>query len=260
MDGVGWASPFLLVPEAVNIDRKHMEKIIAAGEDDVKLSEASPLGVPFWSLTTSASEMHRLELIHDGKPGSACPKGYLVSNTEFTTAPICTASRAYQRRKLDELKHLDISEEERRELERKVMAKACICHDLAGSVTVPRKIEPQANTAVCCGPNTVYFSRISKLREMVDHIYGRMSLPISGKRPNMFLKELSLNLEGLKAEVERRGKQIGDCNIKADDVRETLMSGIKYYRDMASKLVADQRDEFSNRLEALRKELDRIRT
>jgi hypothetical protein len=38
-----------------------------------------------------------------GPPGSRCPKGYLVSNTEFTATPICTASRAYQRRKLEQI-------------------------------------------------------------------------------------------------------------------------------------------------------------
>jgi hypothetical protein len=38
-----------------------------------------------------------------GRPGSSCPKGYLVSNTEFTETPICTASRQYQKLKIDEL-------------------------------------------------------------------------------------------------------------------------------------------------------------
>ncbi|MBU8870126.1 MAG: hypothetical protein KOO60_04535 [Gemmatimonadales bacterium] len=259
VDGTGWASPFLLVPEVVNIDPAHVEKIIKARENDVHLSESSPLGVPFWSLKTSASEEHRLELIHNGKPGSACPKGFLVSNTEFTKAPICAASRAYQRRKLDELDHSELSREERDEIESHVMAKACICHDLAGSATVPRGIDPDANTAVCCGPNTVYFSQVAKLREMVDHIYGRINLPLNSSRPHMFLKELSLHLDGLRAEAERRRKELGACNCSADKVRDNLLSGIRHYRDLATRLVSGQKDEFSTKLETLRGELDRIR-
>lgn len=260
VDGMGWASPFLLVPDVVNIDQTHIDKILRAQEGDIKLSEASPLGVPFWSLTTSSSEEHRLERIHDGKPGSACPKGYLVSNTEFTKVPICTASRAYQRRKLDALEHTEMSVEERAELERQVMAKACICHDLAGSVTVSQGIDPTATTAVCCGPNTVYFSKISNLREMVDHIYGRMNLPLKDSRPHMFLKELSLHLDGLRTELSRRKEELGSCNCNTDSIRDNLASGIQHYTNLAGRMVSEKRDEFSAKLESLRQELDKIRS
>jgi hypothetical protein len=259
VDGMGWASPFLLVPEVINIDEDHVAKILAAGEDDVQLSESSPLGVPFWCLKTSSSEQGRLKLIEDGKPGSACPKGYLMFNTEFTKAPICTASRAYQRRKLTELETVTMTEEERAESTRQVLAKACICHDLAGSATVPQGIDPLAKTAVCCGPNTVYFSRVAQLREMVDHIYGRARLPFKSDRPHMFLKELSLHLDGLKKEFARRQEELGSCNCNTDSVRENLLTGIRHYREMASRLVNEQRDAFSAKLENLRGELDRIK-
>ena len=249
VDGMGWGSPFLLVPEVVNIDQDHLDKIISAGEDDVVLSDASPLGVPFWTLKNSSSEEHRLALIEEGKPGSACPKGFLASNTEFSDSPICTASRAYQRRKLDELAG---SPEPSSEVESNVLAKACICHDLAGSATVPRGIDPGASTAVCCGPSTVYFSRVAKLREMVDHIYGRMSLPLKNDRPHMFLKELTLHLDDFKAGLTRR-------NSDAGKVRENLMEGIRHYGELASRLVADQREAFSLRLESLRDKLEGIK-
>ena len=259
VDGMGWASPFLLVPEVVNIDPEHVAKILAAGEDDVQLSDSSPLGVPFWCLKTSTSEMHRLQLIHDGKPGSSCPKGYLISNTEFTKVPICTASRAYQRRKLEELDGGALSPEERAEGQRQVLAKACICHDLAGSATVSQGIDPTANTAVCCGPNTVYFSRTAQLKEMVDHIYGRVSLPFKLERPHMLLKELSLHVEGLKTEVARRKEELGSCTCNTDTVRENLLAGINHYRRLAGEMVAEQKDSFSARLEGLRGELEKIR-
>ena len=60
VDGTGWGSPFLLVPEVINIDENHLHKLQVAGEEDVLLSDSSPLGVPFWCLKTSLSEEVRL--------------------------------------------------------------------------------------------------------------------------------------------------------------------------------------------------------
>lgn len=261
VDGMGWGSPFLLVPDVINIDKNHLKKIQAAGENDVHLSGASPLGVPFWCLKTSTSEERRLELIHDGKPGSKCPKGFLVSNTEFTKVPICTASRAYQRRKLNELQEADINEVQRKFEEETIKDKACICHDLAGSATVSNGIDPDATTAVCCGPNTVYFSKVARLREMVDHIYGRARLPLNTERPHMFLKELSLHVERLQTEVERCRQGLAEAKPKSTQViLDNLTGGIGYYKALAGKLVSGQREEFLSRLEKLRGEVDQIRS
>ncbi len=259
VDGTGWGSPFLLVPEAVNIDERHMQRIIDAEESDVHLSDASPLGVPFWSLKTSTSEESRIQRIEEGHPGSACPKGFLISNTEFTKAPICTASRAYQRRKLHDLEGSDLQSLEMGDATEHVTAKACICHDLAGSATVPLNIDPGAQTAVCCGPNTVYFSKIARLCEMVDHIYGRASLPLNSSRPHMFLKELSLHLDRLKTEVERHRAGLETARSNPAEVRDNLLGGIRQYREQASRLVAEGREEFLSRLEEVRSDLDRIK-
>ena len=259
VDATGWGSPFLLVPEVVNIDPAHLVKIQNAGEDDVHLSNASPLGVPFWCLKNSASEELRTLRIAEGKPGSACPKGYLVSNTEFTKVPICTASRAYQRRKLQSLDGTEMGDEQIRGLTDDVTDKACICHDLAGSATVSRGIDPDANTAVCCGPNTVYFSKVAKLREMVDHIYGRARLPISTDRPHMFLKELSLHLDRLKREMERHRIGLAKAADKGPaEIRDNLLTGIRLYRENASRLMSDTKDDFLTRLEKMRGDLDEI--
>jgi len=257
VDGTGWGSPFLLVPEVVNIDESHLQKIQVAGEDDVHLSDTSPLGVPFWCLKTSLSEETRLERIAEGHPGSECPKGFLVSNTEFTDVPICTASRAYQRRKLVSLggnpDDLPIHTED-------VVIKACICHDLAGAATVVNEIDPAAKTAVCCGPNTVYFSRVAKLREMVDHIYGRASLPINAERPHMFLKEISLHLDRMKRDLERRRAGLSDVkNLSLDEIQANLLTGIRQYRDLASQMAAGSKKAFLTRLENLRGDLDEIK-
>ncbi len=259
VDGTGWASPFLLVPEAVNIDEFSLQQVIKAGEGDVKLSSASPLGVPFWSLQTSASENERRTRIEAGKPGSACPKGFLVSSIEFTKTKLCTASRAYQQRKLKQLASAEMSEAERQRQIESVHAKTCICHDLAGSVTGPRQIDPRATAAVCCGPNTAYFSKLASLSEMVDHIYGRVRLPLAEGRPHMFLKELSLHLDELRADFGRRRNEIlVAATDSARETRDNLLLGIENYRQLASRMAGEQWDEFLSRLDALGEELNAL--
>ena len=74
VDSVGWGTPFLLVPEVTNIDPITMEKLAAAKEKDLFLSNISPLGVPFNSLRGDTKELERLALIKKGRPGSPCPK------------------------------------------------------------------------------------------------------------------------------------------------------------------------------------------
>lgn len=254
VDGTGWGSPFLFVPEAVSIDPPHLDKLCAAHEEDVYLSETSPLGVPFWSLRTSDSETARRLRIESGCPGSECPKGYLVANTEFTKKPICTASRAYQRLKLKALEEAGCTPEELAAYRERITAKACICHDLAGGATVTQGLDTNATTAVCCGPNGVYFSRTAQLREMIDHIYGRARLPLDGSRPHMFIKELSLHVDRLREAAAQHVETAKD----ALESKHNLMAGIASYREKAAQLAADSRDEFLERLEALRGEIDRI--
>ncbi len=252
VDGTGWGSPFLMVPEAVNIDPVHLDRLCKAGEDDIHLSDSSPLGVPFWSLRNSASELERLRLIEAGHPGSACPKGFLVADTEFTPVPICTASRAYQKRKLEAIADSGLDAAERARRTSDVVIKACICHDLAGGATLPSGIDPDAHTAVCCGPNTAYFTRPASLREMIDHIYGRSRLPLAEPRPHMLLKELSLHLDRLRLAAADRQDQGTEA---AARVRENLLAGIAHYHDLAARALADARASFLERLESLQSEL-----
>jgi hypothetical protein len=256
VDGTGWGSAFLFVPEVVNIDPESLRRLERAGEEDIHLSDASPLGVPFWTLRDSASEQQRRQRIADGKPGSRCPKGYLVSSTEFTTAPICTASRAFQRRKLEQIATSALSALDQRRAREEVVAKACICHDLAGGATGPSGIDPAATTAVCCGPNAAYFLTETTLDGLVDHIYGRAELPLRPGRPHMLLKELSLHLHGLRQDIDRHHEAPTESGARAIAAcRDNLLQGIQHYRDLAAKIVAHRRDAFLARLEILHGEL-----
>lgn len=256
LDGTGWASPFLLVPEVTNVDAESLSRLARATEEDIVLSDASPLGIPFWSLRTSASETARLRRIGEGRPGSRCPKGYLVSNTEFTATPICTASRSFQRRKLESIAGAALSARERERQTEAVLAKACICHDLAGGATVSRGIDPEARTAVCCGPNTAYFQRPASLREMVDHIYGRSPLPLAAHRPHMFIKELTVHVLRLREDVERLAREPGETLARSiSECGANLLAGVQYYRELTRELVAEQQAAFLTTLTALQAEI-----
>ncbi|PIV81064.1 hypothetical protein COW53_06370 [bacterium CG17_big_fil_post_rev_8_21_14_2_50_64_8] len=256
VDGTGWGSAFLFVPEAVNIDPASLQQLIDAGEQDIRLSGASPLGVPFWNLTTSASEQKRLQRISSDQPGSPCPKGYLVSSSEFTTMPLCTASRAFQRRKLEQIDLSQLSSVDKRRAQEDVVAKACICHDLSGCATVPLEIDPGATPAICCGPNAAYFQQAVTLKEMIDHIYGRARIALHGNRPHMFLKELSLHIEQLRKDLSEHAEAPSEMMKKAvTETRENLQQGIAHYRELAARLGRDNSRSFLAGLDQLQGEL-----
>lgn len=254
VDSVGWGTPFLLVPEVTNVDDEHLQKLAAADENDITLSDASPLGVPFWMLKTSASEASRMKKVAEGKPGSSCPKSFLASDTQFTDAPICRASRAYQKRKLAEIA---ISEESDREAKiGAVVAKACLCADLAAGALKRNNIDTTALTAVCCGPGIVDFNRIATLSEMVDHIYGRLCLLSNSDRPHMFIRELSQYVSYLAEQAEKKAQGLIDLPEKYfEDFRENLLQGIAFYRETAARLKEQAQEPFMAALEAYENQL-----
>ena len=257
VDGTGWATPFLLVPEVANVDSEHLRKLCEAGEDDVYLSDSSPLGVPFWNLRNSASEIHREEQAMEGHPGSSCPKRYLVSNTEFTEVPLCLASQAYQKKKLGNLDKENLTPDQNRWLSQYILGKSCLCRDLAGAVERVLGINPNATTALCCGPNIINFSKIATLEEMVSHIYGRLSLMTNPDRPHMFIRELKIYIDFLRREVEKH--LIGLSNQTPayfKEFKETLRSGIDYYHQLVEKLDGIDQTAFIEKLKLLAEELE----
>ncbi|MBI5415530.1 MAG: hypothetical protein HZA29_01815, partial [Candidatus Omnitrophica bacterium] len=233
----------------------------------IELSEVSPLGVPFNNLKESPSELEKRRKIELGRPGSACPKGFLVSNREFTELPICTASRQYQKLKLEQLKTVELDPSAFKQRAEQITRKACICNDLAESPLLNHHIvtkngaEPKRFTAICPGPNIAYFSRVVSLAEMIGHIYGRINLLNGAQRPNMFIKELQLNIEYFVKEVKKIApapsqKQIEHLN----EFKKNLMEGMEYYRELFPRMIEEteeyrartlaQLQEFKERLEA----------
>jgi hypothetical protein len=257
VDGTGWATPFLLVPEVTCVDKAHLEMLRTAADGEVYLSESSPFGLPIWNLRCSASEQARRRRIAEGQPGSPCTKGYVrLFNTEFTPMPICTASRQYQRFKLHQIEQAAMSEARRESARSRVLEKACICHDLAGGATLKYGIDPQATPAVCCGPNIVNFSKIATLEEMVAHIYGRGSLPIKADRPHMFVREAALYVAFLRREIERQSLGLSANTPKyCREFQANLREGIEYYRHFAAHLDGDARPPFLAELARLDEEI-----
>ncbi|MCH8026548.1 MAG: hypothetical protein IID63_00335 [candidate division Zixibacteria bacterium] len=259
IDGTGWGTPFLLVPEVTNVDELHMKKLQAAGDNDVWLSDRSPLGIPFWSLRHTASDETHNRRINANKPGSPCPKGFLISNTEFTKVPICHASRVFQKRKLKQVAESGASPEKISFTSKKIMAKACICHDLAGTVTLKLKIDKEALPSICCGPNIVNFSKVATLEEMVGHIYGRLSLLTNSERPHMFIRELSLYVDYLRDELQRASEGLLDKTTKSfQEFKQNLNDAIEYYKKLAEQFSSEQRERFLRELDALFEEIEKV--
>lgn len=252
VDAVGWATAFLFCPEAVNIDKEHLDLLCAAGEDDISLSKGSPLNIRFWRLNTSASERARKARIIEGQPGSACPKGYVANNFEFTERGICNASRFYQQRKLAELEKAGLSGPALEAARRDVLEKACICHELGGSVMRVYGIDDAITPTVCCGPGAADFSRPAKLEEVVDHIYGRMDLMTNPARPHMFIRELDLYVSHLLEAEEDFAFDPPDKVMRRywQDYCRGLRKSINYYHSLVPELPAQQRAAFTDGLNA----------
>ncbi len=245
IDSVGWGSPFLLVPEATTVDDATREQLQKAREEDLYLSAVSPLGVPFNNLRNNSKDIEKLKKFEEGRPGSPCPKRYLVSNNEFTKKRICTASTQYITFKLKELNSQDLSASKHQEKQDKISEKACLCVGLSAPALVANNIESKMSSAisVCPGPNIAYFSKMLSIKKMVDHIYGRDNVIEHKSRPNMFVKELKLYLDHFKNKIEEAKTSLTQNQAKGlKTFADNLKSGISYYQ----KLFADFKDRFSD--------------
>jgi hypothetical protein len=255
----GWGTPFLLCPEATTVDDATMKLLTDAREEDILLSKNSPLGVRFNYLKGTSSEKEKLIRIEKGKPGSPCTEKHLVSNTEFTKDPICTASSAYQKRKIEQLKEMNLPIAEYERQYNDVLSKECLCIGLSNAAIVKYDLPPVKNltaVTICPGPNIAYFNRTVTLKEMTDHIYGRTNILGDQDRPHMFLKELQLNVKYLQEQAEE---------LKQDDVKQMkdvidfgkqLLSGIEYYRGLSD--AALQQPNFREQLKTIENEVSNI--
>lgn len=172
-DGVGVGTPFLLVPQATSCDRDTRRRLAAATHADVRLTHASPLGIPFMNLLTStAAEVCRGKaerklfgfagsaektssmsidnlsgaVSHNAdarmiplnrEPGFPCKQHYLCREIPGFDHPVCMASREYVCRRLAEIDAMEssgsCSHESAQELRHETLERECICRFLGNA-------------------------------------------------------------------------------------------------------------------------------
>lgn len=238
VDSVGWGSPFLLVPEATSVDIATRKLLGKATEDDLFLSHISPLGIPFNSVKGTTNEALKQQRIAQGKFGSSCPKKYLELNKEYAGKALCTASRKFQERKLDELnaEKETISEIEFDHKKNKILEKSCLCVGLSNASllenNLPVKGEAQG-IVVCPGPNMAYFTEEVSLLRMIRHIYGNDNVIVAENRPHFFIKELRMYVDYIKKEIENSIAEPSKmASKKIEKFKTNLLEGILYYENL----------------------------
>lgn len=252
VDGTGWGSPFLLVPEATNVDETTLQQLTHAKKEDYFLSYASPLGIPFNNFRMSSSEEQRKLRIEKNRAGSPCFKQFLAFNTEFTEKQICTSSREYQNLKLKELDTLHLPKEQYKIKFDEITAKDCLCEGLSSTVLLKNNIPVHHHmeaVAICPGPNLAYFSKTFSLEEMVDHIYGRLNALNERYRSHVFINELKMYIDYLRNEVEKNLNSLTEKQTKYfSSFKSNLLQGIEYYKELIPKMVHEAED-FKNRMD-----------
>lgn len=240
VDSVGWGTPFLLVPEATTVDKSTIEKLVEAKEDDLYLSNISPLGIPFHSLRGNTKDLEKSELIEKGRPGSSCPKKFVALNKDFLDTGICTASRQYQHLKIKELDNLGLSSREYTHQYNKITEKSCTCVGLGTSALLAYGLDTSIEgkgVSICPGPSMAYFNKTAELSEMIGHIYGKTNVITRKDRPHMFIKELHIYLDFLEARITEANDSITDKQRKyLLTFAGNLNDGINYYQELFHKI------------------------
>ena len=200
------------------------------------LSNISPLGIPFNSLKGNTKDEEKYALIEKGRPGSSCPKKYVELNKDFGDKALCTASRQYQHLKLQALDLEGLTAEKYQARFDEITEKSCICVGLGTSSLLKYDLDTRTEkegVSVCPGPNIAYFSQVTSLQSMVNHIYGKENTMIRTDRPNMFVKELNIYLDYFKTEIF---KSVDNLNRKQEkylkQFGENLNAGIDYYNQV----------------------------
>ena len=265
LDSVGWGSPFLNVPEVSTVDDETQQQLLDAKEDDLYLSGISPLGVPFNNLRNNSKDRERFERINSGRPGSPCPKKFVALNTELTEKAICMASRQFQSMKIKALEAQALSKAEFKSAYDKIVEKACICVGLGTAAYLNNDIDTKGigpGVSICPGPNMAYFDKILSLKEMIDHIYGRINIMNRPDRPHLFIKELSLYYDYLKERVAELQENVSEKQTKyIEKFRNNMNEGINYYKSFFGEfeqVYSEKKKDLLDELERYERKLSNL--
>jgi hypothetical protein len=236
LDSIGWGSPFLLVPEATTVDDDTLNKLVKAKEDDLYLSDISPLGVPFNNLKNNTKDAEKQAFIDKNRPGSSCPKKFVALNTEFKEKGMCTASREYQHLKIQALENKALPLEQHQKEFNKIIEKSCTCVGLGTSALLAYNLDTKVEgegVSVCPGPNLAYFSKLMSLQNIIDNIYGRANMISRNDRPNFFIKELQIYIDYLKNKLDDAKTTMTKKDEKyLLNFTKNMSLGVAYYKDL----------------------------
>ena len=238
VDSVGWGTPFLLVPEATTVDAQTRKTLSIAKEKDLYLSNVSPLGVPFNSLNGNTNDTIRNNRIAADKSGSSCPKKFLALGLDENGRPLCTASKKYQSKKLEELKSENLDSAEFTKQKELITDKTCLCEGLSNAAFIDYNIEKKGEdqgVAICPGPNMAYFDKELSLKEMIQHIYGKTNVISHKNRPHMFIKELDMYVDYFSNKVnEVKDSYTFKQQKYLKTFQKNMVEGIEYYQQLFS--------------------------
>ena len=269
LDSIGWGTPFLLVPEATTVDEETLEVLCKAKEEDLYMSEVSPLGVIFNNVRGNGMDLKKEAQNKAGKYGFPCTKKYLALNPVPEKQTICTASKEYQRDKIQELKEQNLNEMEFEKQLSKITDKACLCNGLTASTLMANDLDVKMEgtaVSICPGPNLAYFSSLYSLKRMVDHIYGRANVMERTDRPNFFVKEIKMYIDYLGGKLEETVKPVTDKQKKYFvTFYENMEKGVEYYKQLFLNYKTQLDDSTSNNnlmqdLENMKMELLKLKT
>ncbi len=228
LDTVGWGTPFLLVPEATTVDKATMKQLQEAKEKDLYLSNVSPLGIPFNNLRNSSKDIEKFQKIEEGKPGSPCPRKFLALSDEYGTQGVCTASRLFQKNKIEE-----------KGISGQITDKTCLCMGLAATAVINYGVETRESkgVSICPGPNMAYFNQELSLQDMSHHIYNGDEGIVRADRPHMFVNELGMYLKYLSEKIEEHNEDWGRKSGRyLNGFTANMNEGISYYQEMFSSI------------------------
>ena len=251
LDTVGWGTPFLLVPEATTVDAATRKQLQDAKEKDLYLSSVSPLGVPFNNLRDSSKDVEKEQKITDGKPGSPCPRKFLALSNEYGTEGVCTASRLFQKNKIDEQGISD-----------SITDKTCLCMGLAATAVINYGLNTRESfgVSICPGPNMAYFNQELSLQDMSHHIYNGDEGVVRADRPNMFVNELGMYLKYLSEKIEEHKKDWSRKSPRYLNAFTTNMNeGIAYYQKMFNSVGTTFSSVKMSALNSLNDAIDRMK-
>ena len=160
-------------------------------------------------------------------------------------------SRQYQSLKLAELADENLPAAKYNAAYEKIVERECLCNGLSTSALLSKNIGVKSSdkVTICPGPNLAWFSKVSTLKEMADHIYGRINLLDNRHRPHMFLKELNMYLDIFKERVETFMQNQEDSKElkQLQAFQQNLVDGVNYYKS----LFAEKKKEIVEELDQL---------